>query len=524
MYCLYILNHMQNFIVGVLIACILLFPIYSYAAPREADLVLENIQIEPSYPKKGELVTITGEVYNAGLKNTDSFASIITVAYFVDGELLHINAIDNVEPGLSNKIKISSPPIWKSEIGSHNVKVIIDYHNSIQDQYDYSNDNSLERTFFIEPSKNAQILLYATPQYFIQGQEMPDITISLLDSNSKEPLNNKEIILTLDNINSTLTTNHEGKIYFSNAIPIYDSIKITVFFEGDSQYSSSSSSLTLNPFPKDVTSSSFIIQILDSHNQYNFEDYSFDIVIFQNSYGNLITKIKPDSTTLLDSKTFHVSLPPTNTYFAEIYLEDRLLFVTSNDLLEEDTILFKELKIPETASIRFKVTDGENSPIAGVLVKNWIYHTNSNEDGFTEWIDILPTTYNEPYVAEVVLPDQSVIKSDPFFVFSEEQKTIEIITNDSASVHNIPSWIKNNAGWWATGQIDDVSFIQGIQFLIKEGIMMIPPTTQGEGAGSNEIPTWIKNNAGWWANGDIDDNSFIQGIQFLINEGIMEIH
>ena len=87
----------------------------------------------------------------------------------------------------------------------------------------------------------------------------------------------------------------------------------------------------------------------------------------------------------------------------------------------------------------------------------------------------------------------------------------------------IPAWIKNNAGWWADGSIDDNSFVQGIQFLIKEGIMKIPPTTQGEGTGSNEIPSWIKNNAGWWADGSIDDNSFVQGIQYLIKEGIMKI-
>jgi len=37
----------------------------------------------------------------------------------------------------------------------------------------------------------------------------------------------------------------------------------------------------------------------------------------------------------------------------------------------------------------------------------------------------------------------------------------------------IPSWIKNNAGWWATGQIDDVTFIQSIQYLIKAGILKI---------------------------------------------------
>jgi len=87
----------------------------------------------------------------------------------------------------------------------------------------------------------------------------------------------------------------------------------------------------------------------------------------------------------------------------------------------------------------------------------------------------------------------------------------------------IPSWIKNNAGWWADGQIDDSSFVQGIQWLIKEGIMKIPPTSQGSGTGTNEIPSWIKNNAGWWADGQIDDSSFVQGIQWLIKEGIMKI-
>ena len=53
--------------------------------------------------------------------------------------------------------------------------------------------------------------------------------------------------------------------------------------------------------------------------------------------------------------------------------------------------------------------------------------------------------------------------------------------------------------------------------------MKIPPTTQGSGGSTNNIPSWIKNNAGWWADGSIDDNSFVQGIQFLIKEGIMKI-
>jgi hypothetical protein len=103
-----------------------------------------------------------------------------------------------------------------------------------------------------------------------------------------------------------------------------------------------------------------------------------------------------------------------------------------------------------------------------------------------------------------------------------ENPLIKELNGDVPS-HEIPDWIKNNARWWADGQIDDNSFVQGLQFLIKEGIMQIPPTTPGSGSGSNEIPDWIKNNAGWWADGQIDDNSFVQGLQFLIKEGIMKI-
>ena len=92
----------------------------------------------------------------------------------------------------------------------------------------------------------------------------------------------------------------------------------------------------------------------------------------------------------------------------------------------------------------------------------------------------------------------------------------------SGSSSEIPSWIKNNAEWWADGTIDDNSFIQGIQFLVKENILKIPSTAQGTGS-TDEIPSWIKNNAGWWADGTIDDDAFIQGIQFLIKEGILRV-
>ena len=53
--------------------------------------------------------------------------------------------------------------------------------------------------------------------------------------------------------------------------------------------------------------------------------------------------------------------------------------------------------------------------------------------------------------------------------------------------------------------------------------MVIPQTEQGIDDGENFIPDWIKNNAGWWADGLIDDGSFVSGIQWLISNGIIKI-
>ena len=62
----------------------------------------------------------------------------------------------------------------------------------------------------------------------------------------------------------------------------------------------------------------------------------------------------------------------------------------------------------------------------------------------------------------------------PFF---GGDSVIDIIGTDALNLFSpefeIPSWIKNNAGWWADGQIDDTAFIRGIQYLITNGILQV---------------------------------------------------
>ena len=87
---------------------------------------------------------------------------------------------------------------------------------------------------------------------------------------------------------------------------------------------------------------------------------------------------------------------------------------------------------------------------------------------------------------------------------------------------SIPEWVKNNARWWADGNIDDTTFGTGIEFMIKEGIISVPATEKQQGADA-VIPDWVRNNADWWAQGLISDDDFAGGLQYLIANGIIAV-
>ena len=110
-------------------------------------------------------------------------------------------------------------------------------------------------------------------------------------------------------------------------------------------------------------------------------------------------------------------------------------------------------------------------------------------------------------------------QGDGSVVIPQPEPTVEPTPEPTA----IPDWIRNNAGWWAEGLIGDNDFVQGIQYLINQNIIKIPPTSSSSGSGDQVIPDWIKNNAGWWAEGLIGDNDFVQGIQFLVENGIIRV-
>lgn len=98
--------------------------------------------------------------------------------------------------------------------------------------------------------------------------------------------------------------------------------------------------------------------------------------------------------------------------------------------------------------------------------------------------------------------------------------------NKTIQEASLPSWIKNNAKWWAEGQIDDSAFTQGIEYMIKNGIIDVPASTQPDStltSESKEIPAWVKSSSQWWSEGMISDGEFVKGLEYLIKVGAIRI-
>ena len=85
----------------------------------------------------------------------------------------------------------------------------------------------------------------------------------------------------------------------------------------------------------------------------------------------------------------------------------------------------------------------------------------------------------------------------------------------------VPSWVKNTAGWWATDAISETEFVNAIEFLINHQIIHV--STHSFTGQSEQVPSWVKNTAGWWATDAISETEFVNAIEFLIQNNIITI-
>jgi len=103
--------------------------------------------------------------------------------------------------------------------------------------------------------------------------------------------------------------------------------------------------------------------------------------------------------------------------------------------------------------------------------------------------------------------------------FSETHQS-DKISNTSIDEQQLPKWLKSNAKWWASGQLNDSEFASGIKFLIEQDVITI---SNNDSTTSSELqtPHWIKNTAGWWADGLVSDAEFVTGLEHLVNNGVI---
>ncbi|MGQ0638452.1 MAG: hypothetical protein ACT4N1_03740 [Nitrososphaerota archaeon] len=201
------------------------------------------------------------------------------------------------------------------------------------------------------------------------------------------------------------------------------------------------------------------------------------VALYTNLHG-LIREIENSDTSIIYERNKPVQITDPNGLFANVTI------ATS--------------KIENNLELVFNMTFAKPMEPSDIIIRSWDNDGNSRDSRMRNAL-------------QVVLSD----------VEQNENISVPPTQEQTASV-KIPEWIKTSANWWSEGKIGDSDFVQGIQYLIKEGIITMPETESGSGS-SQQIPLWIKNNAGWWAEGLISDDDFITAIQWLITDGIMKV-
>jgi len=88
----------------------------------------------------------------------------------------------------------------------------------------------------------------------------------------------------------------------------------------------------------------------------------------------------------------------------------------------------------------------------------------------------------------------------------------------------VPGWIKEQTKWWVNDAISDREFVDGIEYMIKKEIIVIPELPESTSTTNQGIPSWIKENARWWVDNKITDTDFAKGLEYLVKEGIITLN
>ena len=148
-----------------------------------------------------------------------------------------------------------------------------------------------------------------------------------------------------------------------------------------------------------------------------------------------------------------------------------------------------------------------------------------DEDGDSDYTILMD--YRNAVFVEKKNPNERTLT----IPYIHNTKSIEIVgtfldldPSSPAESTVIPDWVRNNAEWWSKDLIGDGDFLSGIEYLIIQGVIQIPIIPADNGTESSSfVPSWIKDTADWWAEGLVSDSEFVNGLQYLISNGIITV-
>jgi len=157
---------------------------------------------------------------------------------------------------------------------------------------------------------------------------------------------------------------------------------------------------------------------------------------------------------------------------------------------------------------------GPENPIQGCPMEFLIKFINKFDD--TEFLNQVQYDFWAVDESFTYPPLRSLAQQDnkQFLYSPSGQAQLDFIVEEDPGMAHYVIWIYGLAPMQVKPSSSPDYLKLEIPISPPSGVVIPPPTT---------IPAWIKNNAGWWAEGSIGDSDFVQGIQFLIKEGIMKI-
>jgi hypothetical protein len=135
---------------------------------------------------------------------------------------------------------------------------------------------------------------------------------------------------------------------------------------------------------------------------------------------------------------------------------------------------------------------------------------------------------------DTVLNEDTVNGTYTIFATYRNETSPEILVEVQPEItefkKGIPNWVKNSVEWWAQDQIEDYQFILGIQHLILIGVLNPDSSDELKVEYLEEnipfgvkIPKYVKQTSLWWVEGKISEQEFVDGIQYLIKKGYLVI-